>query len=128
MRTSPLLSKTLPALIETNQEYQRLLSSAERLIKKGDASCSAEELNLLALLSRLLDDYEARRFRKWPNPSPLEVLKHLMEARDMRSRDLWPVIGSKSAVSQVLSGKRTISRAQAKRLAAYFHVGADLFL
>ncbi len=123
-----LLARTLPSVIETDQEHRRLLAQAELLMEKGDDACSAEELKLLALLSRLLDDYEADRFRNWSPPSAAESLRHLMEARDMRPKDLWPVLGSRSATSQILSGKRPVSKAQAKRLAAFFHIGTDPFL
>jgi antitoxin component HigA of HigAB toxin-antitoxin module len=41
---------------------------------------------------------------------------------------LWPVIGSKGRVSGILAGKRAIGKEQAKKLAAFFRVRADLFL
>jgi HTH-type transcriptional regulator/antitoxin HigA len=37
-------------------------------------------------------------------------------------------VGSKSRVSEILSGKRSISREQAKRLADFFRVPVDLFI
>jgi antitoxin component HigA of HigAB toxin-antitoxin module len=37
-------------------------------------------------------------------------------------------LGSRGIASEVVSGKRAISKAQAKKLAALFHVPADLFL
>jgi antitoxin component HigA of HigAB toxin-antitoxin module len=42
--------------------------------------------------------------------------------------DLLPVLGTRGRVSEVLSGKRSISKEQAKRLAAGFMVTADLFI
>jgi antitoxin component HigA of HigAB toxin-antitoxin module len=41
--------------------------------------------------------------------------------------DLWD-IRPKSRVSEILSGKRGIGKAQAKQLAEMFHVPVDLFL
>jgi antitoxin component HigA of HigAB toxin-antitoxin module len=38
------------------------------------------------------------------------------------------VIGSKGRVSEILSGKRAVSKGQAKKLAEFFCVRADLFL
>jgi len=46
----------------------------------------------------------------------------------LKPGDLLPVVGSKSRVSEILSGKRTIGKEQAKRLAAFFRVGVGLFL
>lgn len=45
-----------------------------------------------------------------------------------RPKDLWTVLGSKSHASEILSGKRSISKDQAKKLASFFKVSADLFL
>ena len=45
-----------------------------------------------------------------------------------RSPQYGPVVGSKSRVSEILSGKRSIGKAQAKSLAAFFHTGVEVFL
>jgi len=45
-----------------------------------------------------------------PAESPNEVLKFLMEERGLRQVDLVPILGSKSYMSQILSGHRPISR------------------
>ena len=57
-----------------------------------------------------------------PNP------QHLMEARNLALKNLWKVFGSKGTASEVFHGKRSISKAQAKRLAAFFHVSVELFI
>jgi HTH-type transcriptional regulator/antitoxin HigA len=51
-----------------------------------------------------------------------------MEARNLTQKDLWEVFGSKGITSEVFHGKRSISKAQAKKLAAFFHVSAELFI
>jgi HTH-type transcriptional regulator/antitoxin HigA len=56
------------------------------------------------------------------------MLKHLLEEHELKPRDLWPVIGSKSRVSEILAGKRSISKDHAKKLAAFFRVPVDLFV
>jgi HTH-type transcriptional regulator/antitoxin HigA len=56
------------------------------------------------------------------------MLAFLLEQRGLEPHDLWAVVGSKSRVSEMLSGKRAISKAQAKKLAAFFHVPLDLFI
>jgi len=50
------------------------------------------------------------------------------EEHGLRQRDLLDVFGSRGIASEVVSGKRAISKAQAKKLAEVFHVPADLFL
>ena len=56
------------------------------------------------------------------------MLMFLLEQRGLSPKDLWPVIGSKSRVSEILAGKRSISKDQAKKLAEFFRLSADLFL
>jgi HTH-type transcriptional regulator/antitoxin HigA len=49
-----------------------------------------------------------------------------MEARSLTQKDLWKIFGSKGSTSEVFHGKRSISKTQAKRLAEFFHVSAEL--
>jgi HTH-type transcriptional regulator/antitoxin HigA len=57
-----------------------------------------------------------------------DLVAFLMEQRGLKPSALYPVLGTKSRVSEVLSGKRGISKEQAKKLAAFFHVGVELFI
>src|SRR5471030_1286448 len=63
-----------------------------------------------------------------PRVSPNESLNALMEERGLKHKYIWPVLGNKGAATEVLSGRRSISKAQAKRLAEFFHVPIDLFV
>jgi HTH-type transcriptional regulator/antitoxin HigA len=51
-----------------------------------------------------------------------------MGARNLTQKDLWKTFGSKGITSEVFHGKRAISKAQAKKLAKFFHVNAALFI
>jgi len=51
-----------------------------------------------------------------------------MEQRGLKQADLVPVLGSRAQVSDLVNGKRGISKAQAKKLAEYFGVSAAIFL
>lgn len=120
-----LLRRTLPHVIRTEEEHERLANELLRLDERENPS--AEERELAELLTVLIDDYEERRYpiRK---AEPRQTLRHLMEARGLTQKDLWKVFGSKGITSEVFHGKRAVSKAQAKRLATFFHVGADLFI
>jgi len=120
-----LLRRTLPHVIRTDEECDRLTAELLRLDERENAT--REEKELAELLTMLIEGYEERRYpiRK---ASPQQTLHHLMEARSLTQKDLWKVFGSKGITSEVFHGKRSISKAQAKRLAAFFHVGADLFI
>jgi HTH-type transcriptional regulator/antitoxin HigA len=51
-----------------------------------------------------------------------------MEAKGVKQSQLWDVFGSKGIASEVLNGKRGISKTHARALANYFHVPAELFI
>ena len=125
-RYKRLLSQTMPAVIESEEENDRMLSVVEKLMDKGE-DLSPEEEKLLKLFARLIEDFEKRYYHP-EEAEPLEVLQHLMEARGVKQTHLWEVFGSKGIASEVLSGKRGISKTQARALANYFHVSADLFI
>jgi len=122
-----LLSRTLPARITNDTEYKRLLAETERLMEKEEEELSPEEHTLLDLLVTLVEQYEEQRYPIGP-ATPHEMLHHLMEARDLTHKDVWPLFGSKGVASEVLNGKRAISKAQAKKLAKFFHVSPALFI
>jgi len=127
---SRLLAKTLPRAISTEEENDRMLKIVERLMDKGEDNLTAEEGALLDLLVTLIEKFEADYYQlqKKSASSPLSILKHLMEARDVKPKDLWSVLGSKSLTSQILNGHRAISKSNAKALAGFFRVSVDLFI
>jgi HTH-type transcriptional regulator/antitoxin HigA len=59
---------------------------------------------------------------------PAPTLAFRLEQRGLKQSALYPVLGTKSRVSELLSGKRGVSKEPAKKLAAFFHVGAELFI
>jgi len=122
-----LLAKAAPTVIRTEEENERLLGIVETLMKKGEDSLSPEEDALLELLVGLIHDFESKAY-PIPKSAPHETLAFLLEQRGLKASDLWPVLGSKSRVSEILAGKRSISKEQAKKLAGFFHVGVAAFI
>jgi hypothetical protein len=58
---------------------------------------------------RLIQDYDERNY-PLPDPSPVEMLTYLLEQRGLKQADLEPVFRSKGCVSDVLNGRRAISK------------------
>ncbi|MGH9903676.1 MAG: helix-turn-helix domain-containing protein, partial [Pyrinomonadaceae bacterium] len=115
-----------PTVIKTEEENDRMLALVEQLMAKGDA-LTPEEGELLKLLGKLIADFE-EEFYQPDDAAPHEVLQELMDARGLKQSDLWELFGSKGRASEVINGKRAISKAQAKALAEFFHVSAELFI
>jgi HTH-type transcriptional regulator/antitoxin HigA len=125
-RYGSLLAAALPTVIKTKAENDYYLAVVEGLMRKRD-KLSKEEEALLDLLSLLIETFERRHYRI-KKSTPRAILNELMAANRLKQSDLLPVFGSKSRVSEVVNGKREISKEQAKKLAAFFHVSADLFI
>lgn len=121
-----LLMSALPQVIENEAELERAEEIINRLLSKGE-NLSPEEEKLLDLVSDLIEKYEDEHY-PFPDVSPNEVLKFLMEQRDLKQTDLLQVFGSSGITSEVVNGKRSISKAQAKKLAEFFKVSVELFI
>jgi HTH-type transcriptional regulator/antitoxin HigA len=121
-----LLDEALPVVIRTEEEYHRLLAGAAALMEKPDDEISDEEGRLLELLAILIEEYE-NRAHPLPKVKPHKMLAYLLEEKNMRPSDLRSVL-PKSRVSEILNGKRSISKTQAKQLAELLRVPVDLFL
>jgi len=124
-----LLMQTLPAVISSEEELERLTEEIDRLITKGirEGELSPEEEQLLELLSVLVESYEDEHY-PFPEVAPNEILKFLMEDRELKQKDLVHIFGSTGITSEVVNGKRSISKAQAKKLAEFFKVSVELFI
>ena len=123
-----LLGKHRPRLIQGDEEFDRLAAELEALdaIEEG-RELDAEERELQALLAHLCSEYEDRTVEP-PSSTPLQALKFLMEQNGLRAADLLDVFGSRAVASQVLSGKREISKMHARRLAERFRLSVEAFI
>jgi HTH-type transcriptional regulator/antitoxin HigA len=95
--------------------------------KLWDKELSPEEAKLFNLMVKLIQDFEDKHYNL-ERHDPLHILKHFMEVRGAKPRDVRDVFGSKGITSEVLSGKRAISKTHARKLADFFGVSADLFI
>ena len=121
-----LLARALPRVIKTAEENERMVAELESMDTRG-RPLNAEEESLAELMTLLVRQFEETKY-PLGHAQPLEALRILIEDRGIRQRDLIPVFGSSSVVSDVWNGKRAISKAHARKLAEYFHVPATLFI
>ena len=101
-----LLSKFVPKPIENDEELNRYAELSEKLSFQPDPNPEEELLGQLLVL--MIEDYDRRVCPEW------------------KMNPLIPVFGSSSVASAVFNGKRAISKTQARKLAEFFHVSADL--
>lgn len=112
--------------VHTEEDYERATATIEVLLDEiGDD----EDHPLADVLDYLADQvkaYEDKRF-SIPKAEPHEVLRFLMEQHGLRQEDLADC-APQSRISEILAGKRTISKEIAKRFAKRFKVHGDIFL
>ena len=81
----------------------------------------------LDVLTDLVQLYEARHYPIDP-PTPIGAIEYEMDRRGLTPRDLIPIIGSRSKVSEILSGKREITMPMARALHQHLNIPAEILL
>lgn len=99
--------------IHTEEDYEAALAEVGELM---DAAPGTPEGARLDVLVTLVEAYEERHWRIDP-PDPIDAIKVRMEQKNLRRRDLEPMIGSRGRVSEVLSRKRALTLPMIRRLA-----------
>lgn len=123
-----LLAEVLPSKINTEKENERCLAIVEKLIDKGAENFSPEEDRLFDLLTVLIEDFEEKAYPMPENDDPVSTMLFLMEQNNLKPSDMIDVFGSRGRVSDVINGRRAISKNHARSLADKFNVSADLFI
>ena len=120
-----ILAEYQPKVITTEEENERALEVVEKLMMVKNRT--PEQSALLKLIVILIEKFEDEHYQL-NAATPQSILLHLMEARGVRQEDLIGVIRSRGVISEVVNGKRSISKKQAKALGEFFHVSPELFI
>ena len=112
-------------LIETEDEYDRFLTVAERLTFKQEQT--PEESALYDLVTMLVETYEAQHY-PIERSSPVEVLEHIIESSGIDRSELVGIFGSDESLNRVLAGRDLINSTQAQALAQRFKISPQIFL
>lgn len=97
-------------ILKTEQEYSEaceriysIINSSEKLIEPD--SSQGEELELLSLL---VEKYEQEHHRL-DAPDPIQAILFRMEQMNLKQKDIAPLFGGETRVSEVLHGKRNLT-------------------
>jgi len=110
--------------IRTEEDYEAALARVDELMDAEPDSAEGEELDVLVDLVELYESKHA----PMGYPSPLAAIEFRMEQAGLSPRDLIPFIGSRAKVSEVLSGKRSITMPMARALHEHLGIPADVLL
>ena len=119
-----LLRKVQPRVPHSKKEHDYLLGEIEALMLKGEDNLSSAESALLELIVSLAHEFEQKTYPLEFSDSA-EILQFLMEQNGTKAADL-PIPASR--VSEILHGKREVSKSQAIDLGAFFKVSPALFI
>ena len=113
-------------VIKTEQDYQEALKLLEELIGRDPDPESAEG-EQLSLLSTLIHDYESKAFSV-TLPNPIDAIKFRMDQANLKPADLIPYLGSRSRVSEILSGKRQLTIEMVRALSEGLGIPAKVLI
>ena len=110
--------------IRSEVDYERALRRVEALWDSREGSAESDELDVLATL---IEAYEREHY-PIDLPNPIEAIKFRLEQSGKDHRALIGVIGSRTRVYEVLSGKRSLSLNMIRSLHKKFHIPADVLI
>jgi HTH-type transcriptional regulator/antitoxin HigA len=118
------LEVSSPTPITSERQHREYLSVLDKLASKDNPT--NEEEKYAEVLMALVEAYEEEH-HSIPDASPVEVLRTLLDANDLRQKDLVPIFGSESIVSEVLHKKRDLNRAHIAKLSKRFNISPAVF-
>jgi HTH-type transcriptional regulator/antitoxin HigA len=120
-----LLSQHPPLPIEDEEDLERTEQRIWQLLDREQRTPAEEAY--LTVLRTLVSAWEDEHVAI-PTLEPRRLIKVLLEERGQRQRDLVPIFGTESIVSEVLSGKRHLRLEHLPGLADFFHVPVSVFI
>ena len=108
-------------------QNERDAKAAQALVAKLGTSRKAGDVARLRAQSLLLQAYEAER---WPTrPLPVaDLIRYAMDQHGLAPADLVPILGTRSRVSEILHGKRTLTIVMIRRLNAVLGLPVSLLI
>ena len=119
-----VMSRKLPQVILTEEENQEFADILEEFTDRGNLT--AEEREYVDLVALLIEKFE-ERYGFPVETTPLDAVRFFMDQHDLKQADMLDVFGSKGIASEILSGKRSLSKAHIDRLSERFAVSPATF-
>ena len=110
--------------IRDDADYDAALARIDHLMDSLEGSPERDELDVL---TTLVEFYEDERY-PMDMPSPIEAIQFRMEQANLNQADLVPYIGSRAKVSEVMSGKRTLTLKMIRALNKHLGIPAEVLI
>ncbi|MEX3946026.1 type II toxin-antitoxin system HigA family antitoxin [Paraburkholderia sp. BR10937] len=130
----PEFAKTWSALqgqvflkpIRNEDDHQKMVELANELADLLDGEEEGSLADFFGVVTDLIEVWETHNV-KLPKAEPREVLRYLLEAHDLKQKDLAD-IASPTIISDILAGRRAISKKVANDLAERFGTDMSAFI
>lgn len=107
--------------IKTEADYDVVLAEIDALMEAAPGTPAGDRLDVLVTL---VEAYEAQHWRIAP-PDPVTAIELRMQQKGLTRRDLEKILGSKSRVSEILNGQRSLTLDMIRRLHAAWGIPAE---
>jgi HTH-type transcriptional regulator/antitoxin HigA len=114
--------------IRTKREYAAATKVMEKLAVRGEDKLSRDELDYLDVLTNLIEAYDAKHCPAPGDGTPLERLKGLMMEAGISTAELGRLLGNSGLASQIMLGRRELSKSHIRTLSRHFKLDASYFL
>lgn len=119
-----LLTIFPPRPITSEEELELTQNMIDQLLDQG--KLSQDEKDYLNVLGALVYEYEQQQ-EPIPDIYGVELLKSLIEDNGLRQKDLVSIFKTESIVSDILNGKRELTKRHIEELAEFFHISPAVF-
>jgi HTH-type transcriptional regulator / antitoxin HigA len=110
--------------IRSVADHRAAMAEVKRLWGSKNGTLNGDRLDVLATL---IDAYEAQH-EPIDRPDPIEAIRFRMEQQGLTRKDLEPMLGTRTRVSEVLNRKRTLSIGMIRRLHAELGIAAEVLI
>ena len=119
-----LLKQYPPRPIHNEEDLEMMQEVINRLLDKPQLT--AEEREYLNVLGSLIYEYEENQ-EPIPDIYGLELLKFILEERNLQKQDLLSIFASKSTLDDILDGQQDLTPIYSQKLANFLNISPDLF-
>lgn len=98
--------------IKTKKQYEEYMKRFSKVFHAKNGTREGDEAELLAIL---IEEYEDRMF-PMESPDPIDAIKYRMEQQNLSKKDIGEILGYKSRVSDIFSGRRKLTLEMVRNL------------
>ncbi|MDY0245211.1 MAG: DNA-binding protein [Sphaerochaeta sp.] len=113
-----------PKVLKNDLEYEMALNHVESIMEQPETAIINDEIELF---TTLISIYEEENF-PIDLPDPIDAILFVMDQQGLSRKDLVPIIGSQSKVSEILNRNRPLSLSMMRRLHEELNIPAAILL